>query len=167
MMYRIILYQLFSKKTLPVLLLLSTYLLGEAHHLFSSTETQNWIIFAYKPMTIPWNVKYLSEEVNRIIEAISFLLMLYMRKGAEELYILVLIEYLVYRILDIVAYFLNFKTESYWHVGISVGLIVAFIDLFIIKQKRKNEKKTTGSDIDYPLHYLKSTNKGQHKNTSR
>lgn len=88
-------------------------------------------------MSEAWNVKYLSEEVNRIIEGVSFLLMFTMRSGAKELYTLTLIEYLVYRITDIFAYFINFKTEGYWYVGITVGLIMAFFYL----NKNKYEKR--------------------------
>lgn len=139
--YRIVLYQLASKKILPILLLCSTYAIGELHHLFSSTNIENWILYRYSPMSEAWNVKYLSEEVNRIIEGVSFLLMFKMRSGAKELYTLTLIEYLVYRITDIFAYFINFKTGSYWYVGVVVGLVMAFFYL----NKNKYEKRFNGS----------------------
>lgn len=131
-MFRIVLYQMWSRKMWPVLLLCSTYFIGELHHLFSDTHVSNWILFADKPMTDAWNMKYLAEEINRIIEGLSFLLMLLMRKGATELYALVIIEYLVYRIVDIAAYFIDYKTDHYWQAVLLIMVISCF---FYLKKK--------------------------------
>lgn len=74
-----------------------------------------------------WNVKYLSEEINRVVEAISFLWMLRLKNGAKELYILVIIEYLVYRIVDIAAYFIDYKTDHYWQAVLFIMVISGFL----------------------------------------
>lgn len=84
-------------------------------------------------MSIAWNVKYLSEEVNRVIEGVAFLLMITMRNGAKELYVLVIIEYLVYRLTDIAAYFIDYKTDRYWQVALFVMTLMAF---FYFKKKK-------------------------------
>lgn len=84
-------------------------------------------------MSLAWNVKYLSEEINRVIEGVAFLLMITMRNGAKELYTLTLIEYLVYRLTDIVAYFIDYKTDRYWQVALFVMAVMAF---FYFKKKK-------------------------------
>ncbi len=75
-------------------------------------------------MSIAWNVKYLSEEVNRIIEAI-FILMVVDKK--QKLWQLCCIIYLTYRCLDLIVYFLNFKIGNYWIVLLITTLIESFM----------------------------------------
>lgn len=121
-----------TKKLTPVILLASTYLIGQAYVVFDSKEVQNWIWMRPTPMPVEWNVKFLSEEINRIIEAVAFYMMLY---KAPAIYRLTALEYLIYRIIDIFAYFYNYKTESYWFVMVLVGSFAALIFL-----TGKNEK---------------------------
>lgn len=46
------------------ILLTATILIGELHTFWEgNTTVQNWIVNAYRPMTIQWNVKFLSQEV--------------------------------------------------------------------------------------------------------
>ena len=116
------------KKIIPILLLACTYFIGQLYSYwdYASTETVNWIWSKECPMNIAWNVKYLSEEVNRIIEATAFFLMI---RKSEKMYKLVALEYLLYRCLDIMYYFYNFKTERYWFVFLILGTIMALIYL--------------------------------------
>lgn len=123
------------KKYIPIFILACTYLIGQAYTFVSDTEIQNWILYAHKPMTIAWNVKYLSEEVNRVVEAIAFLMML---KGARDIYKLAILEYLLYRVLDIIFYFYNFKTTNYWYLFLILGTIIALI--YLKNNAKKYEK---------------------------
>jgi len=111
------------RKLFPVLVLVSTYVVGQAYTLFPDNplSLHNWILFDYVPMTTAWNVKYLSEEINRILEAIAFAIMLKDRK----IYGFVAISYLSYRVLDIIFYFINFKTYDYGWVFVLVALFEA------------------------------------------
>jgi len=120
------------KKSFPILLLASTYFIGQLYVFFSTTEVSNWILFKPTPMVDAWNMKYLSEEINRIIEAVAFAIML---KKADDAYRLVAYEYILYRVVDIFSYFYDFKTNSYWIILFLLGIIFAI--LFI---KHRNEK---------------------------
>lgn len=122
----------------PLLLLALTYVTGQAYLFFSHVKlVQNWILCQYKPMLVEWNVKFLSEEVNRIIEAIAFRWMVKKilkwadNKGirASERFVFIrfaLVEYLWYRVLDLCAYFYDFKTQRYWYVFAILTLIMAY-----------------------------------------
>jgi hypothetical protein len=120
------------KKSFPILLLASTYFIGQLYVFFSTTEVSNWILFKSTPMVDAWNMKYLSEEINRTIEAVAFAMML---KKADDAYRLVAYEYILYRVVDIFSYFYDFKTNSYWIILFLLGIIFAI--LFI---KHRNEK---------------------------
>jgi hypothetical protein len=130
------------KKLLPILLLSLTYFIGQAYVWFDNEHYNaygetSWIFDGSHAMPVSWNVKYLSEEINRILEAAAFLLML---KKTAPIYQLVGVEYFLYRVMDICFYFYNFKTSAYWLVFLIVGSIIAFIHYQ--KYTSLNEKRT-------------------------
>jgi hypothetical protein len=76
------------KKLLPILLLSLTYFIGQAYVWFDNEHYNaygetSWIFDGSHAMPVSWNVKYLSEEINRILEAAAFLLML--KKNSPDL----------------------------------------------------------------------------------
>lgn len=114
------------KKILPILLLSSTYCIGQAYTLFDNKELHNWFLLVDRPMTNAWNVKYLSEEINRILEAI-FMLWIFQRSYVDIIYRLVAVEYLLYRCIDLIVYPLWFKGQNYWYVFLVLGLLMGFV----------------------------------------
>lgn len=118
------------------ILLACTYIIGQAYELFEGMNiTQNWILFKYRPMLIAWNVKFLSEEICRVIEALA-LYVLAMKYKVDQDFMIPIKIYLVYRMLDIPMYFLNYKTQYYWTVYVVLGLIELYL-----RYKRKKEYK--------------------------
>lgn len=126
----------FAKEVLwPVLLLAFTYqALGEAYELFNDDVNKkvNWIWLKDRSMTVAWNVKYFMENVNRILEALAVYLAFKDDRLNErrDVYCDMARLYLVYRGLDIIFYFINFKTDYYWII-----FVVLFIFEMIFKRK--------------------------------
>lgn len=114
------------KKLLPILLLSSTYLIGQAYTLFDNKELHNWFLCVDRPMTDAWNVKYLSEEMNRVVEAL-FMIWIFERSYVNILYRLAAVEYMLYRCIDLVVYPFWFKSQNYWYVFLALGLLMGFV----------------------------------------
>jgi hypothetical protein len=87
-----------------------TLLVNEIHTFWERkpVSIQNWIIDAYKPMTVQWNVKYASDQLNFILFA--FALLLYVPNRANRSTAITLV---CYAFLDTIAYFYNYKTFGY------------------------------------------------------
>lgn len=115
------------KKYAVGLLLASTFFIAELHNFWAGDpRMQNWIVAAYKPMTIQWNVKYASDQLNWIL--IIFAMFLYgfpfsRNRFNHEIVII----YLAWVIFDTVLYFYNFKTVGYGVVYLCLGAIIALV----------------------------------------
>lgn len=130
------------KKLLPIILLASTYLIGQSYEFFDnayydSKGAVSWIWDGSHPMLISWNIKYLSENLLWVVVCISFYLV---ALNPSRINKLAALEYLLYRIIDILSYFWNFKTTHYWYVFIILGTIMAVIYLKNHATKKRNEK---------------------------
>lgn len=77
-------------------------------------------------MTDAWNVKYLSEEINRAIEAF-FMLWIFQISYVNVIYRLAAVEYLLYRMLDLIVYPFWFKSYNYWYVFLVIGLLMGIV----------------------------------------
>lgn len=94
------------------ILLILTLPLGELHSYFNrSTVVQNWIVNAYKPMPLPWNVKYAE---GQFIIILYFLAWLYYKPN--KLNRTTVIAFFWLAILDTVLYFYDFKTGNFGRV---------------------------------------------------
>lgn len=114
------------KRYIPILLLASTYAIGQSYIYFDDKELHNWFILVNNPMTDAWNVKYLSEEINRAIEAF-FMLWIFQISYVNVIYRLAAVEYLLYRMLDLIVYPFWFKSYNYWYVFLVLGLLMGII----------------------------------------
>jgi len=114
------------RKLMPIFLLCLTYFVGEAHTFWQNdTTVQNWILFAYKPMTVQWNVKYLSEEIINVMVVVAFSMML--KNGWNKYYGVTATIYLTYRLLDVVFYFATFKTYNYYWIFLIISLFEVYL----------------------------------------
>lgn len=115
---------------LPMFLFVLSYFIGQLYQLFDTPYYNdkgpvNWIWLEQRPMLIAWNVKFLSEEVCRVVEAIAVMII----AGHTGIKVLKLTAtaYLTYRCLDFIVWFVNFKTYHYWYVF----FVLAFIELWL------------------------------------
>lgn len=114
------------KRYIPILLLAVTYAIGQSYIYFDDKELHNWFILVNNPMTDAWNVKYLSEEINRAIEAF-FMLWIFQISYVNVIYRLAAVEYLLYRMLDLIVYPFWFKSYNYWYVFLVIGLLMGIV----------------------------------------
>lgn len=127
------------RKVLPIILLSLTYFVGQAYELYDNAKYDalgkvSWMYDNSHPMLISWNVKYLSENIIWVMVVVAFLLII---KYPTKLNKLAALEYLLYRILDIVFYLYNFKTQRYWYLFFILGIVMAIIYL----RKEFNKKQ--------------------------
>jgi len=87
-------------------------IVGELHNFFAyDTHIQNWILKVYRPATIEWNVKYLTDEILPVMY-IAAILLYRNNKGNR----VVVRSFLFWAIIDIWLYFYNYKTAGYHQV---------------------------------------------------
>lgn len=72
------------------------------------TQIVNWIYARPTPMALEWNVKYLADEINALLIAVS----IYTYR-ANPVNKSASIAYVFYCAVDIVLYFYDYKTGSY------------------------------------------------------
>lgn len=118
------------KMLVPMLLFVLSYFVGQLYQLFdtpyyNSIGLVNWIWLEQRPMLISWNVKFLSEELCRIIEGLAVMSIAW--QTSVKILKLTAIAYFTYRCLDIIIWFVNFKTYHYWYVF----FVLAFIELWL------------------------------------
>lgn len=100
------------RKYATTILIMASMLLAELHTFWpSGGEPENWIWRNYIPMSVRWNVKYLSNEMWPILIFVS--LLLYKKNKINYTTIL---AGLVWCILDVMMYLYNYKTTGYWKV---------------------------------------------------
>lgn len=103
-------------------ILVCTLVLGEVHTFWetnqSGREIQNWILNNYKPMSVQWNVKYLTDQILPILYFIAMLK--YRRNRINEATVK---TWIYFSILDMIMYFYNYKTYQYGGVYLWVVLI--------------------------------------------
>lgn len=118
------------KVFIPMVLLTCTYFIGQLYQLFDNEYWNNkglvnWIWLEERAMLVSWNVKLLSEEINRVIEGIAMLVMSYYT--GFKIFQLTATAYVTYRCLDVILWFVNFKTHHYWYVF----FVLAFIEFWL------------------------------------
>lgn len=115
---------------IPMILFSVSYFTGQLYQLFdtdyyNSKGIVNWIWLESRPMLISWNVKFLSEEICRVMEGIGTVFIA--NYTGIKIIQLTAMTYLTYRCLDVITWFVNFKTYHYWYVF----LVLAFIECWI------------------------------------
>lgn len=129
-------------KVLPIILLALTYLIDQAYTFFdndryNSLGSVSWILDGSHAMPVSWNVKYLSDNVTWVVAVLAlYMISLYPTKYNR----LAAMLYLLYRFLDIIFYFYNFKTERYWFMFIILGTVMAIV--YLKRNAKRNEKAT-------------------------
>lgn len=101
-------------KYLTTYLLASTLFIGELHTFWESDpglEKYNWIWTVQRPMSIQWNIKYLTDQVLPIIYFIAFF---YYGKTHNKVNKTTVLSFLIFVSIDTFMYFYNYKTEGYW-----------------------------------------------------
>lgn len=104
---------------------------------YDNKGEKSWILDGSHPMHTSWNIKYASEGIIWIIVVWAMYLI---SLNPTRINKLVIIEYFLYRILDVIFYFWNFKTTNYWYVYLIIGTIIAFMYLKNHATKNRNEK---------------------------
>lgn len=116
------------RKYATSMILAATLPLGELHTFWErDTRVQNWILDRTVPMTIQWNVKYLTDQVWWILVFIAMLLYVENRINKATA-----LSFLVFSVLDLFMYIYNFKTYDYGYVY----FIIAIIWIIFYKWKR-------------------------------
>lgn len=106
------------------LILASTLLIGEIHTFWEKAPVryENWIIHAYKPMTVQWNVKFVGEEVNWILFMVA---MWYFGRYPNRVNKITVRVFIAVAIVDLGLYFWNFKTVDYHYVYFCMVIVWA------------------------------------------
>lgn len=124
------------KKHLPILILAAIYFIGELYQSFSATDTSNWIWLIKRPMSIQWNVKFLSEEINWFLAALFCFIVVRRCEQRENELVIATRVFLWWRFFDIILYFINYKTEKYEYIFV----LLILIELYM-KYRHKNKTK--------------------------
>lgn len=104
-------------------LLALSFIVTELHNLWANdTRIQNWILRGHHPMSIQWNMWYLSHQVLWIVFAIA---MFYYGKYPNRANKISVKVFIIWTILDTWLYIYNFKQIDYgysylWLSAISV-----------------------------------------------
>jgi hypothetical protein len=114
------------RKYASAYLILISLSIGEIHTFWekSAIKEVNWIYSVYVPMSIQWNVKFLTSGINSILIALA--MFLYQRNRFNKS---VAIGYIFFTIFDILLYFYNYKTSytySFIYGGFGAVALVAF-----------------------------------------
>jgi hypothetical protein len=93
-------------------------LLSGAWSMFPDTGSYNLIIHEYRPMSMAWNVRYISDQLIFILYPIAVLLWKNNRVNTVTAKCFILLA-----IIDTLFYFWNYKTTDYgivyfWYVGL-------------------------------------------------
>lgn len=105
------------KKYLSSLILVLTLPIGELHSYCSNTMNQNWIIKAYRPMAVSWNMKFAMDEI-----VIVFYFLSWSAWKSNRINKTTVTSFLFLAIMDTLLYFYNFKlwgfgSVYYWFIG--------------------------------------------------
>lgn len=119
------------KAYFPMLILSLTLFIGELHTFWETPNPeppkQNWIWKKPTPMTLQWNIKQASSQLNYILYFIAFYL--YGKTPKRKLNVTAVKAFIFFMIVDAIMYFWNYKTYYYgatymWVIG--CGVIVHF-----------------------------------------
>lgn len=130
-----------TKIGIALLVISLSYMIGQTYEMFNGSSLMvDPFLLVDNPMKISWAVKFFTEELNRVLEAIAFFVITikfrdimsrFSIKPIEEKYLktifIVSRVYLIYRILDLAIWFVSFKRDYYWTVFVIVGAIEIYL----------------------------------------
>lgn len=107
-------------KYLTTVLLWASLIIGEAHTFFekSSTKPVNWIWTNPRPMSLQWNVKFVSMEICFLLFALA--IVVYKR---NRINVTTALTMTIFCSIDIVMYFVNYKVYGFGTVYVLTLLI--------------------------------------------
>lgn len=110
------------KKYATSLILWASLLISELHTLFGSQLT-NWILAKRVDMPLNWNIKYATDELWFVM--MGFAILFYTPNRINRASV---ISYIVFCIIDLLMYFVNYKTEGYG--AIYTALLITWIIVY-------------------------------------
>lgn len=122
------------RKYIPTIWLAVMYLAGEAHIIwrlfgFDNSE-QNWILVKYMPMSMGWNIKMASGQLQWILA--SLMVITYPKSRNKE-NATSMIVFLLWTIFDTILYFWNYKQIGYF--GMYLWLPAAWLLIYYWNSK--------------------------------
>jgi hypothetical protein len=120
------------RKYATAFLILISLSIGEVHTFWEkdAIRYENWIYSISVPMSIQWNIKFLTSGINSILIALA--LLLYQRNRFNKS---IAIGYFFFTIFDILLYFYNYKT-SYKYSTVYAGFgLVSLVAFYFNKKK--------------------------------
>jgi len=124
------------RKYLTSILLWFSLLLSELHTFWenASKEKVNWIIGKFRPMTIQWNIKMVTDQLWYIL---IFVAMLYYERNRINK--TTVLTFICFSVIDTAMYFINYKTYQY---SIVYFILVILWILFYRAQGKKKERSS-------------------------
>jgi hypothetical protein len=115
-------------------ILMLTVLVGELHTFWEngSTEVVNWIWSENVPMTVQWNIKYLTNQVNMTLYFVALFLFAYYPNRVN---FATVSAFILFSLVDTLMYLYNFKRYEY---GLSYFILLI---LWILAYLWKTPKK--------------------------
>ena len=134
------------KRYLTSILLWFSLLLSELHTFWenASKEKYNWIIDKFRPMTLQWNIKMVTDQLWIIL---IFVAMLFYDKNRINR--TTVLTFICFGIIDTAMYFINYKTYQYSIVYFI--LTILWVSFYAAQGKKK--QVDSGSYLYEQLNY--------------
>lgn len=125
-----------KKSFLLASLLFFTIPLDEAHNFFYTPEVRErqWFLLSDTKQDIQWYVKHTTEHLTWII---VFLVWFIREKVRSRMFSTIILIFLVYRICDLIMYWVNRKEGGFLYSGFVYGVILVTIFLYYKKWKKQ------------------------------